>query len=138
MLESFACKTKKTMWLAIWEKLRGYDKWPEIEATIQTPAPRRSPDSETSDESAESGDMLVWTDRSGNLQSADFIVPDDCTLYQKVSGDTVIIRYDPRNPSRFYFRQLHRIRIRSAAKRILIAASILGLIAMALWVREKP
>lgn len=126
------------MWLTIWESLRGYDKWPETEATVQTPAPRRSPDSETNDEPAWDGDVLVWTDRSGNLQWADFIVPDDCTLYQKVSGDTVIIRYDPRNPSRFYFRQLHRIRVRSAAKRILITVSILGLVAMALWLREKP
>lgn len=126
------------MWLTVWEKLRGYDKWIEAEATVETPAPLRLPDAEQGDSSAWAGEILVWTDRSGNRQSADFVVPDDCTLYQKVSGDTLVIRYDPRNPGRFYFRQLHRVRIRTTVKRVLIAASILGLVIMALWVREKP
>lgn len=138
MLDSTLCKTETAMWLQVWEKVRGYDKWIEAEATVQTPAPRRSPDWEDVDERGWLGDILVWTDGGGNRQSADFIVPDDCTLYQKVSGDTLVIRYDPRNPGRFYLRQLHLIRIRTTVKRILIAASILGLVVMALWVREKP
>ncbi len=125
------------MWLLLWEKMCGYDKWLETEATVQSRPPRPSP-SATALESTGAGDILVWTDRTGNRHVADFIVPDDCTLYQKVSGDVLVIRYDPRNPGRYYFRQLHRIRIRTTAKRIAIAVSIIGLILMALWVREKP
>jgi len=125
------------MWLVLWEKVRGYDKWIEAQATVQTPETPRSPSEEVDEQPAWGGDILVWTDQSGNRQSANFIVPDDCTLYQKVAGDTLVIRYDPRNPARFYFRQLYRIRIRTTAKRILITASIIGLIVMAIWVRQK-
>lgn len=126
------------MWIEFWEKLRGYDKWTETQALVQAPAAAGPPRNESDNQSAWDGDLLVWIDQHGNRRSAAFVVPDDCTLYQKVAGDALNIRYNPRNPDRFYLRQLHLVRIRTTAKRLLIAASIIGLIVMGLWVREKP
>lgn len=59
-------------------------------------------------------------------------------LYQKVAGDSLTIRYNPRNPGQFYLRQLYQVRVTTTLKRLLIAASIIGLVVTALWVREKP
>lgn len=123
------------MWIEFWEKLRGYNKWTETQALVQAAGITRS---EGDDQPACEGELLVWTDQHGKRRSAAFIVPDDCTLYQKVSGDALNIRYNPRNPDRFYLRQLHLVRVRTTLKRVLIAVSILGLIAIGLWVREKP
>jgi len=124
------------MWIEFWEKLRGYDQWTETKALVQAPAAAGR--NESGNQSACDGDRLVWIDQHGNRRSASFIVPDDCTLYQKVAGDALSIRYNPRNPDRFYLRQLHLVRIRTTIKRLLIAASIVGLIVIGLWVREKP
>lgn len=116
------------MWLELWEKMRGYDGWVEARATVETPA---------SAEAAPGGDLLVWTDGRGERQAAEFLVPENSGLYQKVSGDTLLIRYNPRKPGEFYHRQLHRMRVRSAVKRVAIALFLIALIAMAFWVREK-
>lgn len=127
------------MWVDLWEKLRGYNQWTEVEALVQAPAAAGTPRSQDDDDDGGwNGELLVWTDQHGNRRSAAFIVPDDCTLYQKVAGDTLTIRYNPRNPDRFYLRQLHLVRVRTTLKRLLIAASIIGLIVIGLWVREKP
>ncbi|MFP5237100.1 MAG: hypothetical protein ACLGSD_14460 [Acidobacteriota bacterium] len=126
------------MWVDLWEKLRGYNKWTETEALVQAPAAAGISHCQSEDEPGWNGEMLVWTDQHGNRRSAPFIVPDDCTLYQKVAGDTLVIRYNPRDPDRFYLRQLYRVRVRTTFKRVLIAASIIGLIVIGLWVREKP
>ena len=121
------------MWLEFWERLRGYDKWVEASATIETPHSE-----DASHEPLWTGDVLVWTDHHGQRQAAEFIVPDDCTLYQKVTGDKLLIRYNPHQPEQFYFRQLHRIRVHTTVKRIAIAISLIGLVVMAFWVRERP
>ena len=127
------------MLLKVWESLRGYDKWTETRATLEssTPESAGSPGSDGDPEAWDGRDLLVWTDQRGERQTAEFIVPDDCPLYQKVSGDTLLIRYNPNHTEQFYFRQLHCIRIRTTIKRILIAISLIGLIVMAFWVREQ-
>lgn len=126
------------MWIEIWEKLRGYDRWTEAEAVVHSPLPASLTSADEEEEFPWDGDLLVWTDHRGSRHSAAFIVPDDCTLYQKVAGDSLTIRYNPRNPEQFYLRQLYRVRVTTTLKRVLIAASIIGLVVMALWVREKP
>lgn len=126
------CNTGYNMWLELWEKLRGYDHWIEARATIET-----SLSAQGAQEAALCGDMLVWTDERGQRQAAEFLVPDDCTLYQKVSGDTLLIRYNPRKPGQFYHRQLHRVRVRTTIKRVAITVFLIALIVMAFWVRQK-
>lgn len=126
------------MWVDLWEKLRGYNRWTETEALVQAPAAVGDSRDLSEDEPGWNGELLVWIDQHGKRRSAAFIVPDDCTLYQKVAGDTLTIRYNPHNPDRFYLRQLYQVRVRTTLKRVLIAASIIGLIVMGLWVREKP
>lgn len=130
--------TGTTMWLKLWERMHGYDKWTEAEATVHAPDPHNFPGAASAKDSEWDGDILVWTDHQGHRHSADFIVPDDCTLYQKVNGDTLHIRYNPRKPAQFYQRQLHRVHVRTVLKRVLITASIIGLVVMALRVRSKP
>ncbi|MGP8224612.1 MAG: DUF3592 domain-containing protein [Terracidiphilus sp.] len=105
------------MLIEIWERLRGYDKWIQTEAKIES-----SQDEETSHStrygtvSYASADILTWTDRQGKKQYADFTVPEDSPLYQLVGDETVTIRYDPARPDRFYFRELFSTRVHTVVK----------------------
>jgi hypothetical protein len=109
----------------MWEHLRGYDKWIETEARIE------SSDVEETEQvgrygnvvgyAYSSGDKLTWTDRQGEKQFADFTVSDDSPLYQLIGGETVSIRYDPARPDRFYYRELMRTRVNTAVKSTLVA-----------------
>jgi hypothetical protein len=108
------------MLVEIWERLRGYDKWIETQAKIESSDVDKRPLTDrygnVIDYAYSSGDTLTWTDRQGEKQYADFTVPDDSPLYQLVGGETVTIRYDPAKPDRYYFRELLRTRVHTAVK----------------------
>jgi hypothetical protein len=122
---------KGIMLIEIWERLRGYDKWVETEAKIESSNLEKTPVEGRSGTVVSylyaSGDTLTWTDRQGEKQYADFTVPDDSPLYQFIGGETVTIRYDPAHPDRFYYRDLLRTRIHSAVKTTLILIFFGGL-----------
>jgi hypothetical protein len=94
------------MFIELWERLRGYDKWVEAQAVIVSgetlrrkfglPARRR--------ESQFSSDLLMWKDQRGERRYGAFVNQDTSPLFQLLEGETVTIRYDPSNPSRFYNR----------------------------------
>lgn len=113
------------MVIEIWERLRGYDKWIQAEATVESSNVEKTPIQGryggTVGYAYSSGDRLTWIDRQGEKQYADFTVPDDSPLYQMVGGETVTIRYDPANPDRFYYRELLRTKVHTAVKSTLIA-----------------
>lgn len=112
------------MLIEIWERLRGYDKWIETQASIESSNLEKTPIADrygnVVDYSYASGDMLTWTDHQGEKQYGDFTVPDDSPLYQLVGGETVTIRYDPASPDRFYFRDLLRTKVHTAVKTTLV------------------
>jgi hypothetical protein len=120
------------MLIEIWERLRGYDKWVQTEAKIESSDVEKTAHSDRYGNVSytwASGDLLAWTDRQGQKQYAEFTVPDDSPLYQLVGGETVTIRYDPARPDRFYFRELLRTRVHTVVQRILAAVAFLVVLA---------
>ena len=109
-----------------WERFRGYDKWVETEATVETTRVKtehgRYGDHETS------RDVLRFIDQQGETQRLSFTVPGDSSLFQLVDGSKVNIRYNPSNPDEYYLRELLQTRIRSSARAILIIVIALILI----------
>lgn len=124
----------------IWERLRGYDKWIETEATVQSSQVRAKShvgrDGSVS-YTYDSGVDLIWTDAQGQRRSAAFAVDDQSPLYQLVGGESVTVRYDPGRPDRFYFRELLFSRvnfcIRMALYVLLLAGFLLLLISLNIY-----
>ena len=121
------------MLIEIWERLRGYDKWVQAEAKIESSDVNKTPVRDRGQVvgySYSSGDTLTWTDASGEKQYATFSVPDDSPLYQLIGGESVTIRYNPANPEQYYFRELLRTRIHTAFKTALIVIFFGGIFAL--------
>jgi hypothetical protein len=108
------------MFIEVWERLRGYDKWVQTEATIESSNVEKQPITgrygNVVDYAYSSGDVLAWADGHGEKQYADFNVPESSPLYQLIGGETVTIRYNPARPEEFYYRELLRTRIHIAVK----------------------
>lgn len=119
------------MLIEIWERLRGYDKWVQTEATIKSSNLEKVKTYDINGNqvgsTTESDDVLVWTDKMGQPQSAEFKVPDDSPLYQFIGGETVTIRYNPAKPEEFYYRELLRTNVHTAFKLTLFCAFLIGL-----------
>jgi len=110
--------------------LRGYDKWIQTEARIESSNLEKVEAYDLNGNQttiSESDDKLVWTDKMGQTQSADFCVPDDSPLYQFIGGETVTIRYNPANPEEFYYRELLRTNVHTAVKSTLFCAFVIGM-----------
>jgi hypothetical protein len=108
------------MLIELWEKLRGYDKWVEAQAKVESSDVEKTPVTDrygtVIDYEYSSADMLTWTDAAGEKQYAFFTAPDDSPLYQLVDGETITIRYDPKSPDKFYLRDLLRTQVGKAVK----------------------
>jgi hypothetical protein len=118
------------MLIEIWERLRGYDKWIQVDARVESSNLQEIKNYDRSgnqiESSWESEDEIVWTDNMGQEQRADFNVPDDSPIYQLVGGETVTIRYNPAKPEEFYYRELLRTRVHTAFKWTLICGCLIG------------
>jgi hypothetical protein len=105
------------MLIEIWERLRGYDKWVETEATINS---SRLADVELFNSRAarewRSASTLAWTDQAGQQHSASFEVSDNSPLFQLYEGQTVTIRCNPANPNEFYLPGVLKSRVMSGIK----------------------
>ena len=119
------------MLIEIWERLRGYNKWIQAEAKIESSNLEKVKAYDINGNQttiSESDDKLVWTDKMGQRQSAEFCVPDDSPLYQFIGGETVTIRYNPANPKEFYYRDLLRSKVHTAFKSALICIFMIGIL----------
>jgi len=124
------------MLIELWERIRGYNRWVPVEATISS--------SEMEDHVVEgrggpshlyvSADKLSWVDAQGNRHTGECIVPSDSSLYQLIGGEKVPIRYDPSNPDDFYFPALLKARLYNNSVGVLTVALFLGLIVLPLLV----
>jgi uncharacterized protein DUF3592 len=127
-------QTGCAMFLELWERLRGYDKWVETQATIERSDVTATPYSGRSGRvigyNYDAGDVITWQVPNGERQYASFDVKEGNPLFQLLSGESVTIRYDPAHPDRFYYRDLLRSRVNSAGKSVLIVLVLAGLIAV--------
>ncbi len=118
------------MLIEIWERLRGYDKWIQTEARIESSQIKRTTGFPAS---WVSKNKLVWSDRSGEAQRANLTVPDSSPLYKFIEGEAMTIRYNPAEPDRFYLPELLRTRVHTALLRTLNGLYYLGIILLLLW-----
>jgi hypothetical protein len=132
------------MLIELWERLRGYDKWVQTEAKIESSDIERKAHygrDGSVNYSWASGDTITWTDTRGEHQTADFKVDDESPLYQLVSGEKVKIRYNPAIPNHFYYRDLLQSKVRRFFLLLFFGAifcAVLGaLILLNYWTHQK-
>jgi hypothetical protein len=125
------------MLIDIWERLRGYDKWVQTNAVVC-----RSGTEKVEHQgrygpyfTTEAGDVIEWTDPTGEKQYADFNAPEGSKLFQLTTGDTVEIRYNPAKPDDFYYRELVQLRVRQAAGATLVVLLALSFYGLLIWAR---
>jgi hypothetical protein len=121
------------MLIELWERLRGYDKWVETQAKIESSEPTyyrvRGRDYSHSD------DVIVWSDSSGENHRAPFTVQVDSPLFQLVQDSTIGIRYNPADPEQYYFRELLQTRIRKVLSTTVVAALMIATLVFFGWLR---
>ena len=129
------------MLIELWERIRGYDRWVETSATIESSQVTETPVASRSGGIAGytygAGDVIAWTDPSGEKHYADFNVDDKSPLYQYVGGESVAIRYDPANPDQFYYRDLLKSRVNSTLRVALGVMVLVVLIVLSGWLRSS-
>jgi hypothetical protein len=119
------------MLIEIWETLRGYHKWTETQATLESADVRKEPVSASSSlVITTAADTLAWTDQTGQRHTAAFTLPDDSPLFKLAAGEAVTIRYNPVNPERFYLRDLLRTRVHALFVNILVYTCVLAIVAV--------
>ena len=112
------------MLIANWWRLRGCDKWPQVEAKILS-SELREPfaadfdlgPSSSSDDECESMCTISWTDASGKEHISEYAVLESSPLFQLYDGQTVTIRYNPANPDDFYLREAAVSQVANALRR---------------------
>ena len=125
------------MLIEIWERLRGYDKWIETEAKVESSKVRETPDAESGGIAYNCEDVLVWTDRQGENQRAYFAVPDGSPLYQLIGGETIKIRYNPAEPDQYYLRELLQARVRRSATRVIVTLVFISFCILGIWMGAR-
>jgi hypothetical protein len=125
------------MLIELWERLRGYDKWVAAEAKIESSQLNKIPVADRSgnvvDYNYSAGDVITWTDPTGEKHYADFDVDDKSPLYQYIGGESVPIRYDPADPDRFYYRDLLKSRVRKAFRTTIGLLVIGAIVSARIW-----
>ncbi len=133
------------MLIEIWERLRGYDKWIQTEATILS-SKLTKPGVVLSDNGRFAKLLepwqwhltctIGWNDALRNPYTACYTVGELSALYQLYNGQNVIIRYNPASPEDYYLRDLLINKTSSTIKempRFAYFAFILYWIAHELW-----
>jgi hypothetical protein len=137
------------MLIEAWERLRGYDKWIQTEATIKSSQldeveVARVRTSRYGDDEPimewQSTCSLAWTDNTGRTRTADYEVSESSSLFQLYDGQTETIRYNPANPDEYYIRDLLRDKVVSTLKwKVGPARGVAGLLAVyffSAWLRH--
>lgn len=120
-----------TMLMELWEWLRGYTKWPQVEAKVEFVKEEHTYHDKDGKElhySYVTGDRLVWTDAHGERRTAPLKPPGKDPKYQFADGESVSIRYSPAHPEQYYFHKLETMRVRY------FFSTAFTVIAVAIWV----
>jgi hypothetical protein len=132
------------MLIEIWERLRGYDKWTQTEATIKSSDLKevevgRSRTTRFSDSEPiyewQSICVLAWTDALGNPRTSEYAVSENSPLFQLYDGQTVTIRYNSAKPEQFYLRGVLGSKLVSALKWKVVPALFFVIFILLEWVR---
>ena len=125
------------MLIEIWERLRGYDKWVQTNAVVCRSGMEKVEHQGRYGTyfTTEAGDVIEWTDPTGEKQYADFNAPEGSKLFQLTTGDTVEIRYNPAKPDDFYYRDLLQLRVRQAAGATFAVLLVLSFYGLMIWAR---
>ncbi|MGB8099546.1 MAG: DUF3592 domain-containing protein [Terracidiphilus sp.] len=125
------------MILELYERLRGYDKWVETQAKVESSDVDKSPVTNRFGQVVSyrysAGDILTWVDSHGENQYANFDVGENSPLYQLLGGESVTIRYDPASPDRFYYRDLLKTRVNSVLRTTLAVLIVLACVILGGW-----
>ncbi len=111
------------MFTELWEGLRGYHKWTETQAVLESAAIEKTRIAGEGDKmkySTAAAETLAWYDQGGQKHSAAFTVPEDSSLFKLVAGERVTIRYNPSQPNHFYLRELLRVKVERVAINIVV------------------
>jgi hypothetical protein len=109
------------MSIKLWERLRGYDRWIQTEATVESSNVEEiidgfDPRSETTTSTRHGYEELVWNDGSGIVWKREVDVGEDSPLFQLYDGKSVTIRLNPTSPGECYVRELLRDHVNLVAK----------------------
>jgi hypothetical protein len=129
-------QTAATMLIEMWERLRGFDKWVEAEARIVSSEVQETLHTNQMGRTTRyyaSGNVLTWMDQSAKEQSASFKMPDSSRLYQMVDGQSLRIRYNPKNPAEFYLRELFQSQLFTGVKTVLLVLIVLMGLTYRFW-----
>ncbi|MGA9071363.1 MAG: DUF3592 domain-containing protein [Terracidiphilus sp.] len=112
------------MLIEIWERLRGYDKWIQNEATIKSSETEEAVigHSRYEDEPIyawQENQELQWKDLSGAERSQSITVGENSPIFKLYEGKSVTIRYNPDSPGNFYVRDELRRKVNFTAKIVL-------------------
>jgi len=124
------------MLIEIWERLRGYDKWVQTEARIDSAEAIRKALGKrfrNAGTGRVSADLLVWKDQRGKTHYGALVRHDTSPLYQLLENETIAIRYNPKRPDRYYCRALWLSWAAFIAKTTLITAAAVGFIVWRVW-----
>ena len=126
------------MMTKLWERILGYDKWPETTANVEAAELEKTPHNGRDGSVSytyKSLDTISWADESGAIHRATFRDPDDSPIYQLVDGNQAAIRYEPTQPDRFYYPDLFRTRIATVLQRIGYTILFLGVLSLFIALR---
>jgi hypothetical protein len=85
----------------IWARLRGVQKWPETTATVSSVDRYEKPAGRYG--TYQAADVtFFYRDANNELQSGFYTVDDNSSLFNIGENDTFTVRFDPRNPERFW------------------------------------
>lgn len=124
------------MLIEVWERLRGYDKLVQTEATI------KSSHDEVVVAATRSGkpiygwqgnEEISWVDKDGVQQCEPLAVSESSPVFKMYDGNSLVIRYNPGSPDDFYVREQLRYRVNLGVKvllALLIAASVILIIVL--------
>ncbi|HEY1253350.1 MAG TPA: DUF3592 domain-containing protein [Terracidiphilus sp.] len=95
------------MLIEIWERLRGYDKWVQTEATIKSSESEEVVigHSRSDDEPFyewQEYQELQWKVLSGTEWTKSITVGENSPIFKLYDGKTVTIHYNPDSPGNFY------------------------------------
>jgi hypothetical protein len=123
------------MLIEFWEKFRGYNKWVDATATIKSSKLNEQVVGHDRAGRAFYGwfgdEWLTWKDSSGVEQSEPMTVSEDSPVFQCIEGNTIVVRYNPADPSEFYIREQLKYQLNRAVKIILwISVVIAAVVAL--------
>ncbi|MGA7339917.1 MAG: DUF3592 domain-containing protein [Terracidiphilus sp.] len=125
------------MLIEIWERLRGYDKWIQTEAAVQS-----SHIDEVVVAATRSGkpiygwqgnEEVSWVDKDGVRQCEPLAVSESSPVFKLYDGNPLVIRYNPASPCDFYVREQLRYQVNLGAKvslAVLVAAGAILLVVL--------